>query len=94
MEDLGIQKFGLDGMGTFYLSTNIYPKIADTDRMIDWLDEHGKANLAPRKVHIPSLREMVETNMKEDLPVPSSDLLDMTPQVSVRLRVSKIKKGA
>jgi len=89
MSELGIQKFALDGIGTFYLATSIYPKISDSDRMIVWLDDNGCGNIAPRKIHVPSLKEMIETRMAEDKPVPSADLIEMTSETSVRLRMSK-----
>jgi hypothetical protein len=88
MTDLGMQKFGLEGIGTFYLSTNIYPKIQDQDALILWLDEHQKGDIAPRKVHMPSLREMFETNLEKDLAVPPPALVDMSTEVSVRLRMT------
>lgn len=93
MTDLGVQKFALEGIGTFYLSTAIYPKLLNPEALIAWLDANGKADIAPRKVHTPSLKEFIETRMEQDLPVPGSDLLDMTPETSVRLRVSNKTKG-
>lgn len=89
MENLGIQKFGLEGIGTFYLATNIYPKILDNDLLVSWLDDHGLASIAPRKVHIPSFKEMFEARMEKDEPVPSAELVDMSSETSVRLRVAK-----
>jgi hypothetical protein len=91
MEDLGVQKFALDGIGTFYLAVNVYPKILDDNQLISWLDANNLSTIAPRKVHVPSLREMFEQRLQDDQPVPTN-LVDMTPQTSVRLRASK--KGA
>lgn len=92
MTEVGIQKFALDGIGTFYLSTNIYPKLPNPEALIEWLDSNGKPEIAPRKIHIPSLKELVEIRMEQDLPIPGPELLDMTPETSVRLRVSSGKK--
>lgn len=89
MVELEMQKFQLEGIGTFYLSTNIYPKIPNQETMIAWLDKEGLAALAPRKVHVPSLKEMIEERMEKDLPVPGPELVEMTPETSVRLRASK-----
>lgn len=93
MTDIGIQKFALDGMGTFYLSTNIYPKLPNPEALIQWLDEAGRPDVAPRKVHVPSLKELVELRMETDQPIPGPELLDMTPETSVRLRMSNKTKG-
>jgi len=93
MTEVGIQKFALDGIGTFYLSTNIYPKLPNPEALIEWLDANSRADIAPRKVHVPSLKEFVEQRMEQDLPVPGPELLDMTPETSVRLRLSNKTKG-
>ena len=93
MTDLGVQKFALEGIGTFYLSTAIYPKLLNPEALIQWLDSNGLQGVAPRKVHTASLREAIEDRMEKDLPVPTSDMLDMTPETSVRLRVSNKTKG-
>lgn len=93
MTDLGVQKFALDGIGTFYLSTAIYPKLLNPEALISWLDNTGRSDIAPRKVHTPSLKEFIEERMEKDLPVPTADMLDMTPETSVRLRVSNKTKG-
>lgn len=93
MVETEMQKFALDGIGTFYLSTNIYPKLPNPEALIVWLDEIGKADIAPRKVHVPSLKELIESRMEADLPVPGPDLLEMTPQTGVRLRLSNKVKG-
>lgn len=92
MQDLGVQKFGLNGIGTFYLATSIFPKILDNDQMIQWLDNNNRGDIAPRKIHSPSLREMMEGNLEKDLPIPPVTLVEMTTDVSVRLRLAK--KGA
>lgn len=93
MVETEMQKFAIEGMGTFYLSTNIYPKLPNPEALIEWLDQVGRADVAPRKVHVPSLKEFVEERMEKDLPVPGPELLEMTPETSVRLRMSNKTKG-
>lgn len=92
MTETGVQKFALEGMGTFYLSTAIYPKLPNMEGLIQWLDKEGKGELAPRKVHVPSLKEFIEDRMEHDLPIPGPDLVEMTPETSVRLRMATNKK--
>lgn len=92
MTETGVQKFALEGMGTFYLSTNIYPKFPNAEALIKWLDDNGKPEIAPRKIHVPSLKEFVEERMENDLIVPGADLLEMTPETSVRLRKATNRK--
>lgn len=93
MVETEMQKFALDGIGTFYLSTNIYPKLPNPEALIEWLDKEGRPDVAPRKVHVPSLKELVEERMEKDMPVPGPELLEMTPETSVRLRMSNKTKG-
>lgn len=89
MTDLEVHKFAIDGLGTFYLSTNVYPKVLDADKLIDWLDHNGASNIAPRKVVLAAFKELVEDRLSKDQPVPAAELVDMTPETSVRLRIAK-----
>jgi len=94
MEDVGMQRFMLDGIGTFYLATNFYPKvIGDASKVIEWLDGEGVSSIAPRKIHMPALRELIEERMEKDLPVPPADLIESHSETKVRLRSAGNKKG-
>lgn len=87
MEEVGMQRFALDGIGTFYLATNFYPKIVgDSAKVIAWLDAQGANTVAPRKINIPALRELIEERMEKDQPVPPADLVESHSETKVRLR--------
>lgn len=92
MEETGMRKFQVAGLGTFYLQASFYPKIVgDKDELIAWLDNGGASEIAPRTVSVTRLREFYEERLEKDLPVPPINLVDATSQVSVRFRQSKGK---
>ena len=89
MEDLGLQNFKLEGLGTFFLKTSFYPKVLDAQKMIDWLDKQGASNIAPRTVHLTAFKEFYQERVEKDLPLPPSDYVDAASKTSVQLRRAK-----
>lgn len=86
MEEIGLQKFGLEGIGTYYLQTSFYPKILDQDVIIDWLDKNNLSTIAPRTVKGPAFKEMYQERMEKDLPLPPAAAVDAHSETGVRLR--------
>ncbi len=90
MEDVGMQRFNLKEIGTFYLQASFYPKIVgDPVKVIAWLDEQGFGDVAPRTIKGPAFKEMYKNNVENDKPLPPPDLVEAFTDVGVRLRASK-----
>lgn len=87
MEDVGMQRFNLSHIGTFYLQASFYPKvIGDPVTVIQWLDEQGAGNIAPRTIHKPSFKEFYQQQMENDKPLPPADLVEAHTEIGLRLR--------
>lgn len=93
MVELEVSNFKIEGIGTFYLATRVFTKINNEQELISWLDMNGKSNIAPRKVHAPSLKEMIESNLEKDQPIPAAEMVELNTDTSVRLRSSAKVKG-
>lgn len=89
MQELEIQNFKIDGVGTVFLQTSFYPKVLDEGKMINWLDKNGLTNIAPRMVHKAAFKEMYQERVEKDLPLPPPELVDTHSQTIVKLRGAK-----
>lgn len=89
MEDIGLQTFKLEKMGTFYLQTTFMPKVLNDEKMIDWLDKHNQTNIAPRTIKKAALKEYWQEAMEKDHPIPPADLAEAYSETKVRLRKAK-----
>lgn len=90
MEDVGLQRFNLKEIGTFYLQATFYPKIVgDPVKVIAWLDEQGSGDIAPRTIHKPAFKELYQNNAENDRPLPPPDLVEASTDIGLRLRASK-----
>jgi hypothetical protein len=90
MEDVGMQRFNLKQIGTFYLQATFYPKvIGDPLKVIAWLDGQGASNIAPRTIHKPAFKEFYQSAAENDKPLPPPDLVEAHTEVGLRLRGTK-----
>lgn len=90
MEDVGMQRFNLTGIGTFYLQASFYPKvIGDSVKVIEWLDAQGVGNVAPRTIQKTAFKEFYQDAVENDKPVPPADLVEAHTEVGLRLRGAK-----
>jgi hypothetical protein len=90
MEDVGMQRFNLKGIGTFYLQASFYPKvIGDPVKVIEWLDSQGQGSIAPRTISKPAFKEMYQNAAENDKPLPPPDLVEAHTEVGLRLRGAK-----
>lgn len=89
MEELGLQTFKLEGLGTYYLQTSFYPKVLDAEKVIDWLDKNGQSNIAPRTIKGPAFKEFYQERVEHDQPIPPPDLVEASSNTGVRLRRAK-----
>lgn len=90
MEDVGMQRFNLKGIGTFYLQASFYPKvIGDSAKVIEWLDQHEAGNVAPRTIQKTAFKEFYQNSVENDKPVPPAELVEAHTEVGLRLRGAK-----
>lgn len=90
MEDVGMQRFNLKAIGTFYLQASFYPKvIGDPVKVIEWLDAQGAGDIAPRTILKPAFKEMYQNNAENDKPLPPLDLVEAHTDIGLRLRGTK-----
>ena len=89
MDEMEMQRFSLDGIGTFYKKTSFYVKPLDQEKLIAWLDERQLQSIAPRTVHKASLKEEYERRIDQDKDIPSADLVSAYSETSVVLNRAK-----
>ena len=90
MESMEMQRFSIEGLGTFYLQSVFYPKVVgDPEKVIAWLDGEGAEAVAPRTISKTRLKELIEERLEKDQPVPPTELVECSTTVEVRLRSQK-----
>lgn len=66
----GMQSINLDGVGTFYLEAQTFPKVEDNPLMLKWFRNHKMASLIKETVNWQTLRGEVNSRLKDNLPLP------------------------
>jgi hypothetical protein len=90
MEEIGMSKFNLKEIGTFYLQATFYPLVTgDPVKVIEWLDGQGHGSIAPRTISKPAFKELYQQLVDGDKPLPPPDLVEAHTEVGVRLRATK-----
>lgn len=93
MEREEMQKFQINGVGTFFLSSRFFPKVVgDEVKAIEWLDAQGEdvgQGVAPRTVSKTRLAEYIKDRLENDQPLPPTDLIESSTQVFVKMLKAK-----
>lgn len=66
----GMQSINLDGVGTFYLEAQTFPKVEDNPLMLKWFRNHKMASLIKETVNWQTLRGEANSRLKDNLPLP------------------------
>lgn len=94
MEELGVQNMALP-QGSLYFKASGYPKLLkDPEEVIKWFDEHGRPDIAPRKVLVSRIKEYIADAIDTDKPFPPEDLVEVKPVKELHLKRNKLTKGA
>lgn len=82
----GITKMAVDGVGLFYTQASPYPAVHNKQGFINWLDEQGLPELAPRTVNFMTLRSFWKDMLAKGLPLPPEDLATALNDRQLRVR--------
>jgi len=84
MEIHRMQRFSLDGVGTVYISSSIYPKVVDQDLLFSDLRSKGFETLIKETIHAGTLKAHVKELLADKNELPKG--IEVYPKAVVRIR--------
>lgn len=85
MEAAEISSFNVDGLGRFTISVRNYPRaVGDPEKAIQWFDEQGHPEVAPRTIAKARLKEIYDDLVENDKPLPPEDVVQVYRESTVR----------
>ena len=71
LQNAGMRKFTVDGIGTFTHSTRLYPSVKDDEAAMAWLVAHGHEELVRLKVDMSGLAAVIKEQQESggELPI-------------------------
>lgn len=89
MDDSGIEKLSLEGVGTLYLTSDVYTSIPAQTRpeAWEWLSDHGHGDLITQTVNSSTLKAFVKQAISNGEELPEG-LFKVTPFSRASIRKS------
>jgi len=78
MDDDGIERITLDGIGRVSLTADMYVNVKDKPHLYEWLDMNGFGDIIQPTVNASTLKAFIKGRMKDGKDVPG-EFLNVTP---------------
>ncbi len=90
-ETAKMQSINLNGIGTFYMDAQTFPKVEDNDTLIAWMKKNKLADLVKTTVNYQTLRGLCNERRHGNLPMPEG--VTTYDKTTIKLRSADTTEG-